>query len=89
MLSATSRSSVPRKRRTHGPCQPLVGQRRWDLTSIGEAMIVVMSALGLLFLLTVYLGDVTGASALGFVLAILGCVLWKEREESESPEKIK
>jgi hypothetical protein len=52
-------------------------------------MIVVMSALGLVLLLTVYLGDVTGASALGFVLAILGCVLWKEREESESPEKIK
>ena len=50
-------------------------------------MIVVMIALGLLFLLTVSIGDVTGASALGFVLLVLGWVLWKEREEGERQEK--
>jgi len=46
-------------------------------------MIAVIIALGLLFLLTVYIGDVTGASALGFVIVILGWVLWKEREEHQ------
>lgn len=53
---------------------------------MGEAMIAVIIALGLIFLLTVYIGDVTGASTLGFVLVILGWVLWKEREEEHREE---
>jgi len=50
-------------------------------------MLAIMIALGLLFLLTVYIGDVTGASTLGFVLSVLGWVLWREREKGESREE--
>jgi len=50
-------------------------------------MIGVIIALGFLFLLTVYISDVTGASVLGFVILVLGWVVWKDREESEHPEK--
>jgi len=57
------------------------------LTSIGEAMIVVMSALGLVLLLTVYLGDVTGASALGFCLAILGCYCGRNGRKARAQRK--
>jgi hypothetical protein len=47
-------------------------------------MLAIMIALGLLFLLTVYIGDVTGAFTFGFVLLVLGWVLWTEREKGES-----
>jgi len=47
-------------------------------------MLAIMIALGLLFLLTVYIGDVTGASTFGIVLVILGWVLWGERKKGES-----
>jgi len=50
-------------------------------------MPAIMIALGLLFLLTVYIGDVPGASTFGIVLVILGWVLWREREKGESREK--
>jgi hypothetical protein len=50
-------------------------------------MIGVISALGFLFFLTVYIGDVTGASVLGFVILVLGWVVWKDWEEGEGPEK--
>jgi len=50
-------------------------------------MIAVMIALGLLLLLTISIGDAVGASALGFVLLVLGWVLWGEREKGENREK--
>jgi len=50
-------------------------------------MVAIIIALGLLFLLTVYIGDVTGASTFGIVLVILGWVLWGERKRGESSEK--
>jgi hypothetical protein len=50
-------------------------------------MIAVMIALGLLFLLTVYIGDVPGAATFAFVLVVLGWVLWGEREKGKSSEK--
>jgi hypothetical protein len=40
-----------------------------------------MIALGLLFLLTVYIGDVPSAATFAFVLMVLGWELWKERKE--------
>lgn len=46
-------------------------------------MIVVMIVLGLIFLLTVAIGDAVGAFALGFVLLILGWALWSDREKGE------
>jgi hypothetical protein len=47
-------------------------------------MVAIMIALGLLFLLTVYIGDVTGASTFGIVLLVLGWVLWGEREKGDT-----
>jgi hypothetical protein len=47
-------------------------------------MIAIMIALGLLFLLTVYIGDVLGASTFGIVLLVLGWVLWRERERGDT-----
>jgi hypothetical protein len=46
-------------------------------------MIAVMIVLGLVFLLTVAIGDAVGAFALGFVLLILGWALWSDREKGE------
>ncbi|HEV8716043.1 MAG TPA: hypothetical protein VGX03_24845 [Candidatus Binatia bacterium] len=46
-------------------------------------MIAVMIALGLIFLLTVFIGDATGAFVLGFVLLILGWALWSDRRKGE------
>jgi hypothetical protein len=42
-------------------------------------VIAILIALGLVFLLTVSIGDATGALALGIVLVILGWVWWRER----------
>lgn len=50
-------------------------------------MIAIMIALGLLFLLTVYIGDVLGAATFGIVLVVLGWVLWGERKRGESREE--
>ncbi|HKA56505.1 MAG TPA: hypothetical protein VKJ47_22910 [Candidatus Binatia bacterium] len=46
-------------------------------------MVAVMIALGLLFLLTVFIGDAVGAFVLGFVLLVLGWALWSDREKGE------
>jgi len=46
-------------------------------------MIVVLIVLGLVFLLTLSIGDAVGAFALGFVLLILGWALWSDREKGE------
>lgn len=46
-------------------------------------MIVVTSILGLIFLLLLFIGDAVGATVLGFVLVILGWVLWREKGERE------
>jgi hypothetical protein len=50
-------------------------------------MLAIMIALGLLLLLTLYIGDVTGAFTFGIVLLVLGWVLWGERKRGESREK--
>jgi len=50
-------------------------------------MIAIMIALGLLLLLTVYIGDVTGAFTFAIVLLVLGWVLWRERDKGESREE--
>jgi hypothetical protein len=49
-------------------------------------MLAIIIALGLLLLLTVYIGDVLGAVTFAFVLIILGWVLWEERKKSKEAE---
>lgn len=46
-------------------------------------MRVVTIVLGLIFLLLLSIGDAVGATVLGFVLVILGWVLWRDRRERE------
>jgi|GraSoiStandDraft_47_1057283.scaffolds.fasta_scaffold3314447_1 hypothetical protein len=46
-------------------------------------VVAVLIALGLIFLLTVAIGDAVGAFALGFVLLVLGWALWSDREKGE------
>jgi len=50
----------------------------------GEEMRAILIVLGLLFLLTVYIGDAVGAVTFAFVSIVLGWVLWKERGQGES-----
>jgi hypothetical protein len=50
-------------------------------------MLAIMIALGLLLLLTAYIGDVTGAFTFAIVLLVLGWVLWGERKRGESREE--
>ena len=50
-------------------------------------MIAVIIALGLLFLLTLYIGDTVGAATFALMLVILGWVVWGERKKGESREK--
>jgi hypothetical protein len=44
-------------------------------------MLAIMIVLGLLFLLTVYIGDVPSAATFALVLVVLGWVAWGEREK--------
>jgi hypothetical protein len=51
-----------------------------------EAMLGIIIALALLFLLTVYIGDAVGAFTLGLVIMVLGWVLWGERKKGEGEQ---
>jgi hypothetical protein len=50
-------------------------------------MSAIIIAFGLLFLLTLYIGDHLGALALGSVIVVLSWVLWGERKKGEGSIK--
>lgn len=49
-------------------------------------MLVVVIALSLLFLKSLYVGDVFGAATFALIIAILSWVLWGERGKGEKGE---
>lgn len=57
-------------------------QERLDGREAAEVIAIII-VLGLVLLRLLSLGDAVGASALGFVLVILGWVLWRDKGERE------
>jgi hypothetical protein len=46
-------------------------------------MFLIIIALGILFLVSLYIGDFPGAVAFAFMIGILGWVVWGERREKK------